>query len=115
MLPLPDERTEITVEELDALRGTESPFRLVDCREADEFDYCRLEGAELIPLSGFAETAVARLGADHDQSLVVYCHHGMRSLQATRFLRQRGFRNTFSLHGGIEAWSVAIDPEVPRY
>jgi len=115
LLPPPDERSEITVGELADLRATGARFRLIDCREDDEFGHCRIAGAELIPLSGFAETAAARLGDDRDQSIVVYCHHGMRSLQATRFLRKRGYPNTFSLHGGIEAWSTEIDPHVPRY
>ena len=90
-------------------------MRLIDCREEDEFAFCRIEGAEIIPLSGFVETVVGRLGTDLAQSLVVYCHHGMRSLQATRFLRKLGYRATFSLRGGIEDWSKEIDPSVPRY
>lgn len=87
-------------------------FQLVDCREPDEWNLCRIEGATLIPLSQFGETAVASLSAD--SPVVVYCHHGMRSLRATLWLRQKGYQ-AWSLAGGIDAWSEEIDPEVARY
>lgn len=106
--------TEIGVEELKQLRDGAQPMRLIDCREDDEWHCCRIEGAELIPLSRFAETVPAKLG-DKDQHLVVYCHHGMRSMRATLWLRQQGFHHTQSLRGGIDLWSELIDPAVPRY
>jgi rhodanese-related sulfurtransferase len=49
------------------------------------------------------------------RSLVVYCHHGVRSLAAARWLAQRGLSNVFNLKGGIDAWSLEIDPAMPRY
>ena len=55
------------------------------------------------------------MSGEGDRSVVIYCHHGMRSLNATQFLRARGLEQTFSLRGGIEAWSLTVDPEVPRY
>lgn len=93
---------------------TEAPgdFTLVDCREADEWEVCRIDGARLIPLSRFAELASQQLTPD--TPVVVYCHHGMRSLRATHWLRQKGFQ-AWSLAGGIDAWSIEIDPAVPRY
>jgi rhodanese-related sulfurtransferase len=116
-LPPPD-ALEIAPAELHALledSGT-SALRLVDCREPDEHAICRIEGAELIPLSRFGEEAARRLlGEEDPRPLVVYCHHGMRSLHATAFLRERGRRETWSLSGGIDLWSRQIDPEVPRY
>lgn len=93
--------------------GTQS-IRLVDCREEDEFALCRLGGAELIPLSRFAEIAPSAL-TDESRPIVVYCHHGMRSLNATQYLRERGIPNVWSLAGGIERWSTEIDSSVPRY
>ncbi len=90
-------------------------IRLVDCREADEFGICKIEGAELLPLSSFAEKGGPALIADESKPVVVYCHHGMRSLNATMFLRQRGRADVWSLNGGIDLWSQQIDPEVPRY
>lgn len=89
--------------------------QLIDCREPGEYQICRIEGAELIPMN----TTPARLqsiealadGAD----LVVYCHHGVRSLNVTNWLRSQGVENVQSLEGGIDLWSVMIDASVPRY
>ena len=116
MLP-PVEVLEIGVAEASALLGddTDPPIRLIDCREDEEFAWCRIEGAELIPLSRFAEEAPVKLLADTARPVIVYCHHGMRSLQAAQLLRSRGYDHVWSLAGGINAWSVQIDPEVPRY
>ncbi len=116
MLPPADE-FEIDAVGLNALRVSAQPLRLVDCREDDEFAFNRIEGAESIPLSKFAELAPAALiGEQAEQTpVVIYCHHGMRSLQATHFLRQRGVEKVWSLAGGIDAWSLEIDPQVPRY
>ena len=120
LLPSPDDY-EITPSELAALmetasEGGEPPIRLVDCREEDEYAICRIEGAELVPLSRFAEEALRRFRSSDDTRLiVVYCHHGRRSLHATAFLRERGHRQTWSLAGGIDLWSRQIDPAVPRY
>jgi len=115
MLPGPD-AFEITPAELSALRDAEDapPFRLVDCREEDEYAFCRIEGAHLLPLSRFAHEAPAALDGDPPHPAVVYCHHGVRSMRATVFLRDRGIP-AWSLAGGIEAWSTQVDPTVPRY
>jgi len=111
------EEFEISPANLAELRKAEDTpaIRLVDCREADEFALCRIEGGELRPLSDFARQAEAHLLSDPDTPLIIYCHHGIRSMQATRFLRQRGKENVWSLAGGIDLWSQEIDPEVPRY
>ena len=110
----PEDEIEILPAEVAALRGAGEPFALVDCREEDEWRVCRIEGAELIPLSRFAETARRRFD-DPAERIVIHCHHGMRSAQAAHFLRQCGLPQVWSMAGGIEAWSVEIDPEVPRY
>ena len=52
---------------------------------------------------------------DSGQSYYIYCRSGWRSLQAVRFLRQRGFKQLKSVQGGINAWSDQIDPAVPKY
>ncbi len=87
----------------------------IDCREQDEHAICRIEGAHLLPLSNFAAAMEQALPEDKDHPVIVYCHHGMRSLQATHFLRQKGYPNTWSLTGGIDLWAREIDSEVPRY
>jgi adenylyltransferase/sulfurtransferase len=85
---------------------------LIDVRELWEFSVCRIEGAKLIPMG----TVPANLQAlDTDDEIVVYCHHGVRSLDVTVWLRGQGVDGAKSLAGGIERWSVEIDPNVPRY
>ncbi len=113
--PDPDGQIEIGAGQLNGLLGSGAvPLRLIDCREPDEWQLCRIDGAELVPLS---ELPAKSAGWDPaaEEHLVVYCHLGMRSLQASQFLRARGFAKTFSLAGGIDAWSTEIDPSVPRY
>jgi rhodanese-related sulfurtransferase len=82
---------------------------LVDCREDDEWRFNRIEGARLVPLSRFAESAVP------ERPAIVYCHHGMRSLRATSYWRSRGNDQVWSMSGGIDRGSAEIDPEVPVY
>ncbi len=98
----------------EALAGQPRP-RLVDCREADEWEICHIEGAQLVPLSSFAENGVPKLGPDKEQWLVVYCHHGVRSLKATGWLRQQGYHYTQSLRGGIDLWAECVEPTMRRY
>lgn len=106
---------EIHVDEVKALldSGT-GAFRLIDCREPDEWNICRIAGAELMPLTRFVEEADARL-TDKDQRLIIYCHHGIRSLRAASWLRQRGHHAAQSLAGGIDAWAAMVEPDMARY
>jgi rhodanese-related sulfurtransferase len=106
---------EIQPDELVSLQESGAQLRLIDCRELDEWYICKLPGAELIPLSSFAEDAPQKLGSDKDQHLVIYCHHGMRSMRAAQWLRQQGYGRTQSLHGGVDLWAEVIDPEMRRY
>ncbi|MFM7603934.1 MAG: rhodanese-like domain-containing protein [Prosthecobacter sp.] len=88
--------------------------RLIDCREQDEWQICHLQGALLVPMSRIAELA-PQCFTDPQEHLIVYCHHGMRSLRVTQWLRQQGFVNTQSMHGGIDAWAQHVEPEMARY
>lgn len=84
---------------------------LLDCREIAEWEFARIEGATLIPLGEIEE----RLDEiESPGRIVVVCHHGVRSLRAALMLRARGI-DAWSLAGGIDLWSRAIDPGVPRY
>ena len=105
---------EITVQEAAALLGSKAPPRLVDVREADEFATCKIDGAEFLPLSAFAQHFAARL-PDKGQKILLYCHHGMRSLRAAEFLSNLGYTDAKSISGGIDLWSLEIDPSVARY
>lgn len=107
---------EISVQETSELLSAAGgkSVRLIDCREPDEWDICHIAGAELMPLTRFGEEADAKLH-DPGERLIIYCHHGMRSLRAASWLRQKGFDNAQSMAGGIAAWSDYVDPEMPRY
>ena len=103
---------EITVEEASRLLAGPTPPVLIDVREPDEFAVCRIEGARLVPMN----TVAARLAEiPQDRPVLVQCHHGGRSMKVTQFLRAKGFAQVSNLQGGIEAWSLRVDPKVPRY
>jgi len=85
---------------------------LVDVRTPPEWQICRLDGAILIPL----QELPSRLDElDRGHEIVVYCHVGVRSAMAVEFLRGNGFERARNLEGGIDAWSVHVDPSTPRY
>ncbi len=107
---------EVSAIELQTLmkRSGARPFRLIDVREEDEFAICKLDWAELIPLSTLAAQAPVRL-FDKDRPIVVYCHHGMRSGHAVEMLKQMGYENVYNLTGGIDSWADLIDPSMKRY
>jgi rhodanese-related sulfurtransferase len=85
---------------------------LVDVREAQEHAICHIEGATLIPM-GSIPANLQRL--DMDEDVICFCHHGMRSLDVANWLRAQGVKSAKSMAGGIDRWSVEVDPKVPRY
>jgi len=103
---------EIDSHELRCWQGEGREIVLLDVREPYERQICRLEGSVGMPLGTLADHAS---GLDPHQLTVVYCHHGTRSAQAVAFLRRKGFSRTANLGGGIDAWSLDIDPTLPRY
>jgi rhodanese-related sulfurtransferase len=104
---------EITPEVVKAKIDAAEPFTLLDVREPWEFDTASIEGSRLIPMGDVPSRAHQEL--DPDSHIVVMCHHGVRSMNVTVWLRQQGFENVQSLRGGIDAWSATVDPKVPRY
>ncbi len=103
---------EITPEEVVELIRHGKPIQFIDVREPEEYRICHIENATLIPLNTL-KSALNNL--DLTGEIVTYCHHGMRSLKATRYLRDIGFSNVKSMKGGIDAWSREIDEDIPRY
>ena len=95
-------------------RSVQGGWLLLDCRTPEEHATARIEGAILIPMQELPER-VGELTAWRDKPVIVHCHHGMRSLKVARWLRDQGFSRAVSMQGGIEAWSMEIDPSVPRY
>ena len=94
--------------------ASDRPPLVIDCRTRSEHALCHLPDDLLIPLAAFTADAPSRISGPN-QPVLVYCHHGIRSLNATRWLRANGFANAFSLRGGIDAWSLQVDPSLPRY
>jgi len=85
---------------------------LLDVREAWEHERARIEGSQLVPM-GQIPARFAEL--DPRREIVAICHHGARSMQVAMFLEKNGFANVHNLSGGMDAWSISVDPSVPRY
>jgi len=88
------------------------PIVLLDVREQSEVDYCKIDGALHIPMRAIPHRLVEM---NPEDTIVVYCHHGGRSMQVCRFLEDKGFKNVMNLRGGIALWSQTVDPSLPSY
>lgn len=110
--------TQISVKELaQRLRsGSTEKLQLVDVREPEEVAKANVEGFDILPLSEFAQWAdrVQTRYDPHAETLVM-CHHGIRSAQMCQWLSRQGFTNVKNVAGGIDAYSVLVDPTIPRY
>lgn len=109
-----DPQWEIHPVELKKWRDNREQVLLLDVRRQNEWDYVHLPDSLLIPLDQLAARA-GELGPDKHQRIAVLCHHGQRSVIGTAILRKAGFINVHSVAGGIEAWSLIVDPSVRRY
>ena len=87
--------------------------KIIDVREPWEFATARIEGSLLIPMNEIPSRAEQELNPA--ERLIVVCHHGVRSMNVTEWLRRQGFEQAQSLQGGIDAWSATVDPMVGRY
>ncbi|HEX3353771.1 MAG: rhodanese-like domain-containing protein [Terriglobales bacterium] len=88
-------------------------FTLLDVREPWELEKAKLAGSKSIPMGDVPGRAHQEL--DPDEHIVVMCHHGLRSLSVTNWLRQQGFEKVQSMRGGIDGWARTLDPKVPLY
>ena len=104
---------EIVPEDVKQMSERDESFVLLDVREPWELDVARIEGAKHMPMGDVPSRA--HLELNPDQHIVVYCHHGVRSLNVTSWLRQQGFDRAQSMRGGIDAWSRQVDGKVPTY
>lgn len=103
---------EVSVEEAHRqLTGAHPPV-LIDVREPDEHAICSIAGAKLIPM-GMVPQRLAEI--PQDVPVLIHCHHGGRSLRVTQFLRAKGYSKASNVKGGIDAWSLKVDPKVARY
>jgi adenylyltransferase/sulfurtransferase len=104
--------TEISVSELKRRRDAHESLVLLDVREPDEIATASIDGAMLIPMG---EIPARASELPTDMPILVLCHSGGRSGRVTGYLNANGFPNAVNVAGGIDAWSVEIDPSVPRY
>jgi len=104
--------SEINVAEAYGRRKSDPDTLFLDVREPSELALCHLEPDLHISIRSLADRWQE---VPTDRPIIVYCHHGMRSLHATHLLRDRGISQVQSMAGGIEAWSLEIDPAIPRY
>lgn len=106
---------EITPQDVHRRLAAGEKLALIDVREPGEFQLARIAGAELIPMRT-VPAELSRLDAQADSApLIVFCHHGVRSLNVVNWLREQGVEACQSMAGGIDRWSLEIDPTVPRY
>jgi len=117
-LPRPEEGGEaaarVSASELRARLDRGEDLLLLDVREPHEVETACIESSLRVPLAEL-EARLGELSAWKERTVVVHCHHGPRSERACALLRAHGFRRVEDLVGGIEAWSLTVDPGVPRY
>jgi monothiol glutaredoxin len=102
---------QLSAPELKAMIESGAPFELVDVRSDDERACAKIDGSRLLDQA--CHDSLLRL--DRNTPIVFQCHHGVRSQHAAEYFQREGFRNLFNLRGGIDAWSLLVDPSVPRY
>lgn len=110
----PSMPAEIDVAAVDRLMQSGEPLLLLDCRQPEENALVRLPGSTLIPMQEIP-ARIEELAPFRDRPVVVYCHHGVRSLRVAHWLRAQGFSQVQNMRGGIDAWALEIDPAMPRY
>jgi rhodanese-related sulfurtransferase len=107
---------EITPVEVKRRLAAGEKLAMIDVREPFEHQQASLPGAQLIPMRTVPASLPALEGlSDEVPTIVVFCHHGMRSLQVVNWMREQGIANCQSMAGGIDRWSSEVDPAVPRY
>ena len=104
---------EVTVQEMKrVLDNPKLGIRVIDVREADEYQIAHIDGVPLVPLSALPQHFTE---LDPNQTYYIHCKSGIRSMKALRFLREQGFKYLKNVKGGISAWSDEIDHTVPKY
>jgi rhodanese-related sulfurtransferase len=105
---------EITCADVAAMRADAVPFVFIDCREPNEAELCRIEGAALVPMSEIGDRLGEFAGREAER-IVIHCHKGGRSYRVARWLREQGFAKAQSMAGGIEQWADEIEPGMAKY
>ena len=103
----------ITVNTLKEWLTSQKPFTLLDVRTNEEIAFNHIPGVNKhIPMD---EIPMRHQELDDNHPIVIYCHHGMRSMQVGLYLNHIGYDHIYNLQGGIHAWSQTIDPSMPIY
>lgn len=102
---------QLTAADLKAMLDRGEPFEFIDVRTPEERALACIAGSRLLD-QAYGDQI---LGMDRNTTLVLQCHHGIRSQAAAEFCVRQGFTRVYNLMGGIDAWSLAVDPLVPRY
>jgi len=103
---------QITPSEVKSMMDRGEKFLFVDVREKWEFETSWIQGAVLVPM-GEIPSNLAKF--EEAGNIILFCHHGIRSLDAAAWLRSQEVSGAKSMAGGIDRWSAEIDPTVPRY
>ena len=103
---------EINAVDANKLRRQNADVILLDVREDSELEICKIEGASHIPMNKLLEQSDS---LPKDRPIIVFCHHGMRSMHVVRYLESIGFDKVTSMRGGIHAWSNEVDPRIHKY
>ncbi|MGY3803769.1 rhodanese-like domain-containing protein [Pigmentibacter ruber] len=106
------QKSEITVQELAELKNRNAKILILDVREEWEYEIAHLPNSILLTEKNFSENVEK---SKNVECVIVVCHHGLRSMNATLYLKDNGILNARSLQGGIEAYSIKIDNSIPRY
>ena len=107
-----DQQMQISAEELAERLRAGDQIPLIDVRSREEWEAVHIDGATF-----FTQELMQEMMSEwpKDREIVFVCHHGVRSLDAASYFAGHGFLNVRSMTGGIDAWSVEVDPELPRY
>ncbi len=103
---------EISMDKFAEIQSSSQKFIVIDVREEWEYNIAHIPGSLLLTELNFADMLLKAKEASH---VIVVCHHGMRSMNATLYLREHGIHNAKSLTGGIDAYSLQIDGMIQRY
>lgn len=106
---------EITPQQVKQRLDEGAAIRLIDVREPQEVQLASISGSDVIPMRTIPAT-INQLEDQADENLlIVFCHHGIRSLQVVNWLQEQGVSHCVSMAGGIDRWSIDVDPAIPRY
>lgn len=104
---------EINVNDLNERIQSGEKINLIDVREQHEYDLVNLDGI-LIPL-GQLESRLGEIDHLKDEEIIIHCRSGARSAEACKIMMKKGFKNPKNLVGGINRWSMLIDPSMQIY